>query len=183
MRKDMTNSLVVISGCSGGGKSTLLSELARRGFRTFEEPGRRIVREEQARGGSALPWVDAGAFAARCIEVGVGQWDEAQAAAGGVSFFDRSVVDAFNAFEQMGLAPPARFADALARVRYHALVFMAPPWPEIYETDAERKHGFDDGVREYEALSLFYPRCGYALAVLPKDGVAARADFVLERLR
>jgi predicted ATPase len=34
---------VVISGCSGGGKSTLLAELARRGYRTVEEPGRRIV--------------------------------------------------------------------------------------------------------------------------------------------
>ncbi|MPT22826.1 MAG: ATPase, partial [Starkeya sp.] len=37
---------VVISGCSGGGKSTLLTELARRGFAVVEEPGRRIVAEE-----------------------------------------------------------------------------------------------------------------------------------------
>ena len=34
---------VVISGCSGGGKSTLLSELGRRGYGTVEEPGRRIT--------------------------------------------------------------------------------------------------------------------------------------------
>jgi predicted ATPase len=38
--------LVVISGCSGGGKSTLLAELAQRGYGVVEEPGRRIVREE-----------------------------------------------------------------------------------------------------------------------------------------
>jgi len=31
---------IVLSGCSGGGKSTLLMELARLGFQTFEEPGR-----------------------------------------------------------------------------------------------------------------------------------------------
>ncbi len=48
--------LVVISGCSGGGKSTLLAELARRGHAVVEEPGRRIVAQELARGGPALPW-------------------------------------------------------------------------------------------------------------------------------
>ena len=51
---------VTISGCSGGGTSTLLAEFQRRGFATIEEPGRRIVGEELNRGGSALPWVDGG---------------------------------------------------------------------------------------------------------------------------
>ena len=53
---------VTISGCSGGGKSTLLSELRRRGF-AFDEPGRRIVADELKRCGRALPWVEAVAFA------------------------------------------------------------------------------------------------------------------------
>ncbi len=43
---------VVLSGCSGGGKSTLLAELGRRGFRTFAEPGRQIVKEQTAIGGN-----------------------------------------------------------------------------------------------------------------------------------
>jgi predicted ATPase len=34
------NCFVVISGCSGGDKSTLLIELGRRGYATVEEPGR-----------------------------------------------------------------------------------------------------------------------------------------------
>ena len=45
---------VVISGCSGGGKSTLLTELGRRGYMTVEEPGRRIVKEELLGNGLAL---------------------------------------------------------------------------------------------------------------------------------
>jgi predicted ATPase len=49
---------VVISGCSGGGKSTLLAELRGRGYAVVEEPGRRIVREELEGRGAALPWVD-----------------------------------------------------------------------------------------------------------------------------
>ena len=48
---------VVISGCSGGGKSTLIAELSRRGFAVVSEPGRRIVAEELAGDGKSLPWV------------------------------------------------------------------------------------------------------------------------------
>jgi predicted ATPase len=33
------NRFVVISGCSGGGKSTLLAELAARGFAWWRSPG------------------------------------------------------------------------------------------------------------------------------------------------
>jgi predicted ATPase len=59
---------VTISGCSGGGKSTVLAELQQRGFATIEEPGRRIVAEEIKRDGRALPWIDPVAFAGRAIE-------------------------------------------------------------------------------------------------------------------
>jgi predicted ATPase len=52
------NRFILLSGCSGGGKSTLLAELAQRGFATIEEPGRRVVREELASGGDALPWIE-----------------------------------------------------------------------------------------------------------------------------
>ena len=58
---------VVISGCSGGGKSMLLAELAQRGYAVVEEPGRRIVQQELQGGGAALPWVDPVAFARRAI--------------------------------------------------------------------------------------------------------------------
>jgi predicted ATPase len=61
------NRFVVISGCSGGGKSTLLIELGRRGYATVGEPGRRIVKEEMLGEGSALPWANEIAFARRAV--------------------------------------------------------------------------------------------------------------------
>lgn len=63
---------VVLSGCSGGRKSTLLAELASRGFETVEEPGRKIVQEELNGAGAALPWVDLEAFARRAIDMATG---------------------------------------------------------------------------------------------------------------
>ena len=63
----MSARLVVISGCSGGGKSTLLDALQARGCDVVPEVGRRLVREELARGGQALPWTDPTAFLHRMV--------------------------------------------------------------------------------------------------------------------
>src|SRR5262252_4125258 len=87
--------LVVISGCSGGGKSTLLTELGRRGYATVEEPGRRIVRQELLGEGSALPWVDGVAFA-----LAIADHTAASRSAGWV-FFDRGLVDAAAALQHL----------------------------------------------------------------------------------
>jgi predicted ATPase len=87
------NRFVVVSGCSGGGKSTLLAELGRRGHAVIEEPGRRIVKEELESGGRALPWVNGPAFARRATTMALADRAAADARAGWV-FFDRGLVDA-----------------------------------------------------------------------------------------
>jgi predicted ATPase len=177
-----TDRFVVITGCSGGGKSTLLVELARRGFTVVPEAGRQIVREQDRTGGDALPWTAPTRFAelavSWCVEDLLGA-----ARAPGPVFLDRSPIDQLAGLERLGLPVPDSVAAAAARYRYNATVFVAPPWPEIFVADAERRHGFDEALAEYGPLRSTYARLGYRLVDLPKTGVAARADFVLERLR
>src|SRR6516165_9526396 len=171
---------VVISGCSSGGKSTLLAELGRRGHATVEEPGRRIVRQELAGEGSALPWVDGAAFTWRAIELAIADRRAAADRTAGWVFFDRGLVDAAAALEHHTGEPAL---DTLGQAhRYHRRVFLAPPWPEIYVTDPERRHGFDQAIAEYHRLLVVYPSLGYEVIVLPKVGVADRADFILHTL-
>ncbi len=173
------NRFVVISGCSGGGKSTLLAELGRRGHAVVEEPGRRIVKEELENGGQALPWVDGAAFARRAVAMALADRAAAEAREGWV-FFDRGLVDAAAALQHMTGEPAL---ETLARPHpYHRRVFLTPPWPEIYGTDPERRHGLDAAVAEYERLLKAYPALGYEVVVLPKVSVAERADFVLDAL-
>lgn len=173
------NRFVVISGCSGGGKSTLLAELAARGHAVVEEPGRRIVKEELEGRGNALPWVDLAAFARRAVEMATA--DRASAALNeGWTFFDRGLVDAAAALEQATGEPATALFNAFRA--YHSMVFMTPPWPEIYVGDAERRHSLDDAVAEYEQLAAAYPALGYEVIPLPKVPVGERADFVLRML-
>jgi predicted ATPase len=184
---------VTISGCSGGGKSTPLSELRRRGFAMIDEPGRRIVRAELKRGGKVLPWVDAVAFARRSIEVSLADRATAEAGAGWV-FFDRGLIGAAAALEQLTGEPVVQSLGLV--YRYNRRVFLAPPWPEIYASGQERRHGFAEAVVEYDRLIGVYPSLGYdthvlpnmccptcaAQRVLPKVSVAERADGILASL-
>jgi predicted ATPase len=66
--------------------------------------------------------------------------------------------------------------------RYHPSVFLAPPWPEIYVTDNERRHSVDAGIAEYQRLVDAYPVLGYEVTILPKIDVLERAEFVLRTL-
>lgn len=176
---DAADRFVVISGCSGGGKSTLLAELRRRGHHVIEEPGRRIVRQERACGGAALPWIDIAAFARRAIDMALA--DRAAAAdARGWVFFDRGLVDAAAALEHATGEPAV---ERLGRAHpYHRRMFMAPPWPEIHETDPERPHGMAAAVAEYERLREAYALLGYEVLPLPRTNVRDRADHMLEAL-
>lgn len=171
--------MIILSGCSGGGKSTLLAELARRGFHVIEEPGRRIVDEELARGGTALPWRDMEAFLSRAVAMAL--TDHASASANAdITFFDRGLIDAAVGLEALTGEPAiVRFCETH---RYDPQVFLTPPWPEIFANDAARRHDFADAVAEYGRLCSAYPALGYQVAIVPKADVAARADFVVATL-
>lgn len=170
------NNFVVISGCSGGGKSTLLKALGACGHHVVEEPGRRIVKEERARGGDALPWASPEAFARRAVRLSL--LDRADARdRSGLVFFDRGLIDAASALEEMTGKP---FLARLGRRhRYHETMFMAPPWPEIYVRDQERRHDLADAALEYRRLCRAYPSLGYKVHVLPKATIDDRVAFVL----
>ncbi len=144
-----------------------------------EEPGRRIVREELSGDGAALPWHDPVAFARRALTVSLSDLEAAKSQTGTV-FFDRGLVDAAAALTHLG------HTDALQGVqiggRYGRAVFLAPPWPEIYVTDGERRHGFHQAAAEFERLTRFYPLHGYDLHVLPKASIERRVAFVLKTL-
>src|SRR5689334_18044089 len=116
---------ILISGCSGSGKSSLLSELARRGYRTFEEPGRQIVKEQLHIGGHALPWQDAAKFIDQVITRAMHQMIIA-ARGEEIAFFDRGIIDAITALERKNAPLPPHYTAALDKYRYNRRIFLAP---------------------------------------------------------
>jgi predicted ATPase len=173
---------VVISGCSGGGKSALLTELTARGYRTFAEPGREIIKEQAAIGRPDILDEAPGLFGEFCIVRTIHRMIEAADGEDFV-FFDRSHIDALSYCIRENIPPPEHWQRAAEVFRFNGKVFIVPPWPEIFRNDAERKHSFEDGLKEYPVLLQTYRGFGYETVIIPKAPVPERADFVLAALR
>lgn len=175
-----TSKLVVVSGCSGGGKSSLLAAMRRRGYEVRPEPGRQVVREQMSIGGNGLPWADVAKLVELCVSRALYFYNTAPADR--CVLFGRSIVDAVCSLARLGLPTPVPLREALARYRYAPTVFMTPPWQELFAQDEERRHTSADAVAEYEHLMGTYPANGYEVEVIPKAGIHERADFLEERL-
>lgn len=176
----MSEKHILISGCSGGGKSTLVRALHDRGFKTVPEPGRRIVAEELSGTGEALPWVNLNLFAQRAIQMAQSDLAAVEDTEGFV-FFDRGLIDAAVAVEFSG-GPTYRALLGGAR-HYAKRVFLAPPWPEIFVNDAERKHDLREAEAEFVRLVKALPELEYEICELPKIPVHERVKFVLNELK
>ena len=178
---EQRDNFIVLTGASGSGKSSILAELARRGHRCVGEIGRAVVRDEVAQGSDGTPWQDAERFIELLLARSIAAY-LAIAERSAPVFFDRSIAECIGDAMVAGTTPLSHRARAAASYRYHRSVFVTPPWPEIYVTDAERRHSFEQGLAHHRAELAAYRACGYELVEVPRAEVPARADFILNWL-
>lgn len=173
----VNDNFVIISGCSGGGKSSILTELASRGYSIVLEPGRQIVKEQSAIEGEALPWVNLQKFLDLALSRYLLQYNSQENKEQFV-FFDRGIIDAL----QMNPAQPKYFENAAKKFRYNRLVFLVPPWKEVFAGDTERKHSFESAKKEFDELLIKYKNFGYETVLVPQVSIKERVDFILSKL-
>jgi len=171
--------LFLITGCSGGGKSTLLAELARQGLDCVPEPGRRIIAAEADPASPRLPWNDPAGFARAALALAEADFAAAAARPGPV-VFDRGVLDALVALAHAGGRVPDR--ARAERFRYAPPVFLAPPWPALFARDAQRHHDLPQAEAEFARLVAALAGLGWPVAILPRVSVTARADLVRRQI-
>ncbi|MEQ8935429.1 MAG: AAA family ATPase [Amphiplicatus sp.] len=167
----------VISGASGGGKSTLINALRERGCKVVEEAGRDIVREQLERSGDALPWGDSAAFRDLLLARSIALFDSVEERSAPV-FFDRAIPEAigYSTLIESPLEGGA-LQEAIGR-RYAQTVFVVPPWREIYVNDAERRKSWEEVLEDFHATCAAYRSLDYALVEIPKMPVDRRLGFI-----
>ncbi|MBS8259777.1 ATPase [Roseibium polysiphoniae] len=171
----------ILSGCSGGGKSSILDELKDRGFTVVPEAGRRVVADALETNSTALPWIDPLSFCRACCDLHMQDLAKLRKQERRI-FLDRSLIDLVAYLEMKQIAVPADLGAALHAVSYAKIVFLTPPWQEIFVNDQERKASFEEAALEYEHLLSSYQSLGYQVTLLPKASIAERTDMLLNEL-
>jgi len=177
----MADHLHVITGGPGSGKTSLIDALAAEGFHHMPEAGRAIIQDQVEIGGTALPWEDREAFATLMLAWEMRSYREALGAPGPI-IFDRGIPDVIGYLRLCGLPVPDTALRAAEQRRYARRVFIAPPWPAIFEQDAERKQTLAEAEATFHAMVDAYSGLGYELVMLPLASVADRAKFVREQI-
>jgi predicted ATPase len=172
-----------VTGGPGVGKSTLLNELSRVGFKCMPEVAREIIREQVARGGNALPWANKSAFAAEMLIRSIESERRMRQHPSDLVLFDRGIPDILSYVRLENLEPPSGLSQAIEEFRYAKDVFFLPPWNAIYVTDSERKQDYAEAVRTDAFMRVAYAECGYEIVDVPRLSPIERADFVRECLK
>ncbi|NMJ41213.1 AAA family ATPase [Roseomonas sp. JC162] len=178
---DPERDFIVFTGGPGAGKTTLVEHLAREGLACCPEAGRGIIRAQAAIDGPALPWRDQALFGELMLGWEMRSHEAARLRPRPV-LFDRGVPDVIGYLRLEGLPVPGHLLRAAERLRYRRQVFVAPPWPEIYRQDMERRQDADTARRTCDAMRETYGSLGYDLIDLPLAPVEERAAFVRDAL-
>lgn len=175
------NNFYVITGGPGVGKTTLLDELQRRGYKCIPEVAREIIRYQVENEGDALPWKDAKKYSGLMLSHSARDFLDLSVS-DKLIFFDRGIPDTYGYEILMEFDENPQLEHALREYRYNTTVFILPPWKEIYHTDNERKQDFEIAVQTYYAIKRAYESIGYTAIDVPKLPVGERADFLLSKI-
>ena len=175
------NNFYIITGGPGVGKTTLLEALEKDGFTIVPEAARKIIKEQIKTGGKALPWEDTKQYTELMLKKSVEDYLK-NINNNNISFFDRGILDTLCYSEMIdnGISPEM---DKYARkYLYNDIVFILPPWFEIYSTDSERKQNWHEAEITYHKMKEIYKRYGYRVIDVPKDKVENRKDFIINTI-
>lgn len=181
MTKEFINktNYFILTGGPGSGKTTTLNELAHRGFLTVPEVARTIIQKQNATEGKATHTGDRAAFRDLMLEHSIDDYKKVNTERYAV-FFDRGIPDLYGYSKAFCSEISESITQSIAQFRYNQLVFIFPPWQEIYEQDKERKQDFQEAIFTYIALKEAYADCGYHVVEMPILSMKLRVDFILK---
>lgn len=179
--KKVQKEIVVIIGGPGTGKSTIIDELIVNGYCCYPEISRQVTLEAQKQGIEQLFLENPLLFSELLLDGRKKQFKSALEEPSDIVFIDRGIPDVVAYMDYIGDSYPPFFEAACQKYKY-SKIFILPPWEEIYTSDGERYENFEQAKEIDNHLIDTYKNYGYELIEVPKDSVANRILFILDKL-
>lgn len=170
--------IVVISGGPGFGKSSIVRELGKSGYLTSEEYARVLIQQQVSAGGDLLPWKNMKQFMKDVMERRIHFYQSVQD--GVIAFVDRGLPDQLAFARYRGLKPPNILLENIQKYSYFPVVFITPPWKEIYTADEVRSETFKEAERIHQYVCDVYRELGYELVEIPRRNPVLRVRFITD---
>lgn len=172
---------LIFTGGPGSGKTAVLNELVKRGYRVVPEVARAIIKEQNATGGDATHNGNRVLYCDLMLKNSIRDYVN-QSLSSEVVFFDRGIPDLYSYSKRFCDGVTPAIYEAVKNYRYNQQVFLFPAWPDIYCHDSERKQDFQEAIETYEAVKEGYTSCGYKMIEMPLSSIDARADFIIKTI-
>ncbi|OFX50539.1 MAG: hypothetical protein A2066_09375 [Bacteroidetes bacterium GWB2_41_8] len=170
--------IYIITGGPGFGKTELIDELHRAGYLCSGEFARELIEHQQEIDGDLLPWKNPKLFQEEILRLRQNFFESVPDER--IAFADRGIPDQLAFARYKGFAIPEVLKKNAENYRYAPLVFVTPPWPEIYVNDTIRKETFDEAVCIHQAVLETYSGLNYQIIELPLISVSDRISFILQ---
>lgn len=168
----------VITGAPSSGKTTLIQRLAKLGYKTNEELGKKLIDEEMAQGKTlAQVNVDSTEFEEAWVER---QYNiEAKLDKKEIIFFDRGILDTLAYFRFYGWPLTTNIKKWCATAHYKKVFVL-----ELldYNQDYFRVESAETAQKMQTLFKQIYEEAGYETILIPRGSVAERLELILTHI-
>ncbi|MGE6260504.1 AAA family ATPase [Heyndrickxia sporothermodurans] len=173
----------VITGGPGSGKTSVLEEIQKNGYKFVSEVAREIIQTQVSSNGDLLPWKNVKKYRDLMLDKSVDSYLSALSnPINQPLFFDRGIPDTLGYSHLINIPISEKIEYAARKYRYNKHVMILPPWEEIYNNDQERKQDFDEAVETYYVMIDTYKQLDYELIEVPRMGIKQRANYIIENV-
>lgn len=172
--------IYIITGGPGFGKTSLIDALKTDGYRCSEEYARDLILSQQNINGDILPWKQPRLFQQEILNKRISFFESVQQEE--IAFADRAIPDQLAFARYKGFGSPDVLETAARNYRYAPVVFVTPPWPEIFINDFIRTETFEEAKILHEIILETYKNLNYRIIELPLVPISKRKEHILQNL-